>query len=242
MTTRRRSTRPTRSTPRVLAYLRCSTAEQADSGAGLSAQRAALESEASRRGWDDVTFMTDAGYSAKSLDRPAIREALAMLAAGDADTLVVSRLDRLSRSVLDFSQMMARSKAEGWSMVALDISVDTSTPTGEAMVNVMCAFAQMERQIIGARTREALATRKAAGVRLGRMPVLAHDVETAILGYRASGLTYEAIANRLNSDNVPTAGGGQRWYPMSVHKVVQRLARPAPSTKPAGYSDCLTGV
>jgi len=79
---------------RVLGYVRVSTAEQADSGAGIDAQRAAIQAEADRRGWL-VELIEDRGYSAKDMNRPGIRHALDTLDAGDAEALCVSRLDRL---------------------------------------------------------------------------------------------------------------------------------------------------
>src|SRR5688500_480110 len=96
---------------RVLGYLRVSTDEQASSGLGLEAQRAAIETQASVRGWD-VTWVEDAGFSAKNLRRPGIGRALAALKAGDADTLVVSKLDRLSRSIIDFGSVLERARQE----------------------------------------------------------------------------------------------------------------------------------
>jgi len=88
---------------RVAAYSRVSTAEQADSKAGLNAQRRAIRAECRRRGWEVVEDIQDPGYSAKDLKRPGIQAALVALARGDADALVVAKLDRLSRSMLDFT-------------------------------------------------------------------------------------------------------------------------------------------
>src|SRR4051794_11762003 len=90
----------------VLAYVRVSSEEQADSGAGLEAQRAAIRSECGRRGWEVVEVIEDAGYSAKDLRRPGVRAALEELERGRADALVVAKLDRLSRSMLDFTSVM----------------------------------------------------------------------------------------------------------------------------------------
>ena len=110
-----RRQQPQLNLPRVIAYTRVSTSEQSNSGLGLHSQRAALRAEAERRNWEDVRYLSDEGYSAKSLDRPAIQEALAMLAEGKAGIFVVSKLDRLSRSLLDFATIMERSQREGWS-------------------------------------------------------------------------------------------------------------------------------
>ena len=87
----------------VLGYVRVSTEEQAEDGVGLDAQREAITAEAQRRGWDLIAIVEDRGYSAKDLKRPGIQKALAQLEAGEADALVTAKVDRLSRSTLDFA-------------------------------------------------------------------------------------------------------------------------------------------
>ena len=113
-------------------------------------------------------MIEDAGFSAKDMKRPGVQEALRVLEAGEATALVVAKLDRLSRSMIDFTALMATAQKQGWALVALDCAVDTSTPTGEAMANMLATFAQFERRLISQRTREALAVKRASGVRLGR--------------------------------------------------------------------------
>jgi DNA invertase Pin-like site-specific DNA recombinase len=210
----------------VIGYVRVSTEEQADSRAGLEAQRAAILAEAERRGWRHVTITEDAGYSGKDLRRPGIVEALDALHRRDASTLVVAKLDRLSRSLLDFSGLMARATREHWALVALDLGVDTTTPQGEMMANVLATFAQFERRLIGQRTRDALAVRRAAGVVLGRPREMPEEVRSRIAAERAAGRSTPAIAEGLNADGVPTAHGGRRWYPSTVANTV-RGSRPA---------------
>jgi DNA invertase Pin-like site-specific DNA recombinase len=209
---------------RALCYTRVSTDEQAASGLGLEAQRVRVLDEVQRRGWQVVDVVVDEGYSAKSLHRPGIARALAMLAAHQADVLVVAKLDRLSRSLLDFAGVMARSQREGWQVVALDLGVDTSTPSGEMLAGVLATFAQYERRLIGQRTRDALAVKRAQGHRLGRPVVLPDDVRRRIARQRARGWTLQRIADSLNSAAVPTAQGGALWHPATVRAVLKSLA------------------
>jgi DNA invertase Pin-like site-specific DNA recombinase len=209
---------------RVLGYVRVSTNEQADGGAGLAAQRDAIISECHRRGWHLVEIIEDAGYSAKDMRRPGVQEALRALAARDASALVVGKLDRLSRSMIDFTALMAKAQKQGWALVALDCAVDTTTPAGEAMANMLATFAQFERRLISQRTREALAVKKAQGVRIGRPPTLPRNVARRITRERRAGKSYGAIADALNRGHVPTAQGGRRWYPATVRAVAERLA------------------
>lgn len=210
---------------RAIGYIRVSTDEQAASGAGLAAQRAAILAEADRRGWRLVEMIEDAGYSGKSMKRPGIAAALDALQHKQADTLVVAKLDRLSRSMLDFAALMYRASREHWALVALDLGVDTTTPSGEAMANVMATFAQFERRLIAQRTRDALAQRREAGVRLGRPRALPTDLLRRIVAERAAGRTLAAIADGLNADGTATAQGGRRWYPSTIRQSLGTAAR-----------------
>lgn len=142
-----------------------------------------------------------------------------------ADALVVAKLDRLSRSMLDFAGLMQRSTKETWSLVALDLGVDTSTPAGEAMANVLATFAQFERRLIGQRTKEALAAKRRASVRLGRPRTISADVVDRITTSRRAGATLAAIADSLTSDGVPTAQGGKRWYVSTIRTILQSAGR-----------------
>lgn len=217
---------------RVVAYTRVSTAEQAESGAGLAAQRSAIVAEVERRGWQLLGVFEDAGASGKALTgRLGLIEALASIEAGDADGLVVAKLDRLSRSLLDFAALMARSRANGWMLVCLDVGVDTSTPSGEMVANVLAVFAEFERRLIGQRTRDALATRRAAGVRLGRPQLIPPAVREQMRDARARGVTLRAIADQLNADGVPTAQGGRLWHPETVRRAIKVTAVSTRPTK-----------
>ncbi len=217
----KRPIRPPGAPIRAVLYTRVSTTEQAESGAGLAAQEAALRAHAVRRGWKTIEHMTDAGASGKSMaGRPGLARALDLVTTGQADALAVAKLDRLSRSLLDFAGLMTRAHSEGWALVALDVDVDTTTPSGRLVANVMASVAEWERETIGARTRDSLAARRAQGVVLGRP----RSVDAAALdrarSLRASGLSFAACADQLTAEGVPTAQGGRRWYPSTVRKVL----------------------
>jgi DNA invertase Pin-like site-specific DNA recombinase len=173
------------------------------------------------RGWHLVEVIEDAGYSAKDMKRPGVQIALEMLQEGDAGALVVAKLDRLSRSMLDFTTVMATASKQGWAIVALDCAVDTTTPAGEAMANVLATFAQFERRLIGQRTREALAAKRASGVRLGRPVSLPSAVSKRIAAERKAGRSLAAIADMLNEEQVPTAQGGRQWWPSTVRTALR---------------------
>jgi DNA invertase Pin-like site-specific DNA recombinase len=211
---------------RAVAYLRVSTTEQTDSGAGLAAQRASIEAEVGRRGWVLVESFTDSAASGKSLvGREALAAALAAVEAGHAETLVVAKLDRLSRSLLDFASLMARAQAKGWNLVALDLGIDLSTPAGEFLASVMASAAQWERRIIGVRTREAMAAKKAAGVRLGRPRLVSDAVCQRIQQLRDQDLSWQKVSDLLNEEQVPTGQGRGRWYPASARTALVAYER-----------------
>ena len=207
----------------VIGYVRVSTEEQGQSGAGIEAQKSAIFEEAQRRGWEDVTIVEDIGLSGRDLNRPGIQAALEVLRQGEASALVVAKLDRLSRSMLDFAGIMEVAQRQGWAVVALDCSVDTTTPAGEAMAHVMATFAQFERRLIGQRTREALAEKKKQGVRLGRPPAISSKIAKRIERERRRGATLREIADGLNRDQVPTPRGGKEWRPSSLERVLRRV-------------------
>jgi len=209
---------------KVIAYVRVSTDEQSVSGLGLADQRFTIERETQRRGWTDVEYLADEGFSAKNLTRPAISKALDALTKGEASILVVSKLDRLSRSLLDFASLMDRAKREGWQLVVLDLAIDTTTPSGQLMANVMASFAEYERQLIGQRTSAALQQKKAQGARLGRPKSLDSAVVCHIVALRKDGKSTPVIANQLNIEAVPTARNGVRWYPSTVSAVLRSVA------------------
>jgi DNA invertase Pin-like site-specific DNA recombinase len=107
--------------------------------------------------------------------------------------------------------------------VALDLGVDFSTAAGEAMANMTAVFAQLERRLIGERTRAALAEKRAQGVRLGRPRLLSDEVVGRIVDERAAGATLQAIADGLHAEAVATAQGG-RWRPGTVAVVLKYAA------------------
>ena len=217
---RPRRNRPADAPVRAVGYLRVSTGGQVESGAGLDAQRSAVTDRATREGWQ-LDVVADEGLSGKSVDgRPELVAALARLDAGDADVLVAAKLDRVSRSVADFARLLERATAHGWRLVLLDLGVDTSTPAGEFVANTIANSAQYERRLIGQRTREGLAAKRAQGVRLGRPSSLPREVVARIVADHAAGGSLRGIATALAVEGVPTAQGGVRWYPSTVRAVL----------------------
>jgi DNA invertase Pin-like site-specific DNA recombinase len=208
----------------VIGYIRVSTTEQSDSGLGLEAQRQKIAAECARRGWELIEISEDAGISGKGIDRPALQKSLQALKDGQADALMCAKLDRLSRSVNDVCQVGDMARYYGWNLVLLDCNIDTSTPYGTAQLNMMATFAQLERELIGLRTKEALAVKKAQGFKLGGKPMQTAETEAKVIELREQGLSMGKIADALNGENVPTANGGAKWYASTVRVILERAA------------------
>ena len=203
---------------RAVGYLRVSTEEQGHSGLGLAAQEATIRGEVERRGWELQHLYRDVASGKSLRGRSDMATALQVLAAGEADVLVVAKLDRLSRSVSDFAAMLALTQAEGWALNICDLGVDTTTPSGKMVAQIMMVLAEWEREMIGERTKAALRAARARGTQLGRPSNVDADTLRLIRVLRDSGKSYQGIADALTREGVPTAQGGQ-WRASTVRKL-----------------------
>lgn len=215
-----------------MGYIRVSTEEQGDSGLGLEAQRSVIAAEIQHRNqryhsrgqrWELEDIASDiVSGSVPWDDRAGLQEAMEALDRGDADLLMVSRLDRLTRSVRDFQNILAEAHSSGWGLIACDMDVDTTTANGRLLVNIMVSFAEFERELISERTRAALAARRLAGFHHGREPVIPLEVRQRIIAEREAGRSTRQIARGLTEDGVPTSIGLTKWWPSSVSKIVKK--------------------
>lgn len=215
-------------TVRAVLYRRVSTDEQA---LGLAAQLDVLEAAAGQRGWEGQV-VTDEGVSGSvpADERPALGPALDGMGCGDV--LVVAKLDRLSRSMLDFAGLLHRAEGEGWSIAVLDIAIDTTTPQGKLVAHVLMAVAQWEREMIGIRIKEGMAkSDKRQGRKPGLPPVKgAKRAETptpvlaVVRDLHGDGKSPRYIADRLNAYGLPSPRG-KRWHRGSVRRLLDRLSQ-----------------
>lgn len=220
---------------RIVAYYRVSTEAQGRSGLGLEAQRQAVLSLCQSRGWEVIAERTEV-ESGKVANRPELTAALHQAKVTGA-TLVVAKLDRLSRSVAFLSAL----QDSGAKFIAADMP-----EANELTVHIMAAVAQAERQAISKRTKEALRAAKAAGRKLGnpngaaalrrackgnsaaiqrvmaKADSFAQDLAPVIDDIRATGVTSLGdIARELNARHIQTRRGGQ-WHPSSVRNLLAR--------------------
>lgn len=177
----------------LVAYTRVSTDRQGDSGLGLEAQRRSIEAYAQAMGHTIVEWVDDV-QSGKSIDRPGIARCLEMLANRSVSGLIVAKLDRLSRSMRDFTNLVERFQRERYTLIVVQESIDLSTAVGSMLANILMAFAEFERATISERTKRALAVAKSRGVMTGPKPYADEGMVARVIRDRDVGMSYQQIS------------------------------------------------
>ncbi len=174
---------PTRTPPvvRCAIYTRKSTDEGLDQEFNsLDAQREAAEAFIRSQAGEGWTVLPDryddGGFTGGNMDRPALQRLLADIKAGKVDCVVVYKVDRLSRSLLDFAQMMETFDRHNVSFVSVTQQFNTATSMGRLVLNVLLSFAQFEREMISERTRDKIAATRRKGRWCGGRPILGYDL------------------------------------------------------------------
>lgn len=206
---------------RVAGYVRVSTREQGDSGLSLEHQRRRIADECARRDWRLETVVVEVKSTRKR--RPARDRLLEQLAAGEYDVLMVSRLDRFSRSLGEFTLAMDDARRHGWAIVMLEPGVDMTTPFGEAMGGMAAVFAQLERALCSQRTKEGLAVARARGTfRPGETLRYADQATIGrIMRWHRADVSQSEIARRLTLEGVPSPSAGA-WQQRTVGRIIHR--------------------
>lgn len=213
---------------RAIGYIRVSTQEQAQSGLSLDVQRHKVEAQAIVSELELVGILEDAGVSASSLQREGMCELLAQINSGQVDMVIVSKLDRLTRSIGDLAGLLnslskarrADGRGKGVDLIACEEALDTSTATGRLVINIMASVSQWEREVIAERTSAALQELRAQGRSTGAPPYGYHAVdgklvqnkgEQAVMAriaeLRADGQSLQMVADALTREGVRTRGG-----------------------------------
>lgn len=225
---------------KVVGYIRVSTEEQASSGQSLDAQRAKLTAYAALYDLELVEIVEDAGVSAKTLNRPGLQRALELLDSGEAEGLLIAKLDRLTRSVGDWQILIDEhfSERAGRMLFSVADSIDTRTAAGRLVLNVLLSVAQWERETIAERTADALQHKIGRGERCGKIRFgydLADDGRTLVANpteqeaihlireLRSAGESLRDIAKELERRGVKTKEG-QPWKHTSVKRILSRVA------------------
>jgi site-specific DNA recombinase len=219
---------------RAIGYVRVSTEKQADRGVSLEAQTEKIRAMTLLHDADLTDIIVEAGESAKSLKRPGMQRLLALVDSGQVETVIVAKLDRLTRSVKDLCELLERLERRSVALVSVAESLDTGSAAGRLVLNIMTAVSQWEREAIGERTRDALSHKRNRGERIGNIPFgsrLADDGEhlepepteqaalAEIRRLRTEGTSMRRIAARLNEGAYRTRRG-THWRLESVARVI----------------------
>jgi DNA invertase Pin-like site-specific DNA recombinase len=209
---------------RVIGYARVSTTQQRDSGLGVAAQRAALERAAQERGLELVDVLVDVASAKRKNGKLVNRSAaMARVEAGEADGILVTKLDRLARSFLDFAEILDQAQRKGWALIILDPALDLSTPTGRLVAGILAQVAEFERELVSERTRAARAAAIAAGRPVGGRPAgkyeIPAEVRERIVHQRREGQGFRAIARGLDADGIRPVRASS-WSAETVRQVV----------------------
>lgn len=195
-------------------------------------------------GWQYYKTYSDAAISGGTMDRPALKQMLDDMAHGLVNTVVVYKVDRLSRSILDFHNMMKYFEKYGANFVSITQSFDTSTSMGKLTLNMLLSFAQFEREVSSERVRDKIRASKAKGLWVGGTPRLGYDVinkklvvnpteaeqvrhlfEKYLELQSVNDLTEYANQNGINAKKWTTAKGrimgGRPIAKMSMHRILR---------------------
>jgi len=238
---------------KAIGYTRVSTEQQAESGLSLEGQRAKLRSYADLHDYDLVDIHEDAGESGKDLERDGLQTALDALESGEADCLIVYKVNRLSRHVGDMQDLIEGYFGEGadHDLAAVSDHVDTTTATGRMMLNILMSVDQGERERIAERTREALELKRERGEYTGGKVPFGFEVDADgnlqpepreqqilrdIRALRRDGMTLADIAEELNRREVERRNGNE-WHQPALSRVLNSEFRrhdPTPETQGEG--------
>jgi DNA invertase Pin-like site-specific DNA recombinase len=162
---------------RTLGYVRVSTEDQARDGVSLDAQEARIGAYAVALGWNVSEVIRDPGCSAKDLRRPGIGKILDAIKRGEVERVIITRLDRITRSVRDLADLIDLCAKHDTALVSISESLDTGSASGRMAVGLLGLLAQWQRETIGENTGFALAHKRAQRTAYGRTP----------FGYRREG-------------------------------------------------------
>jgi DNA invertase Pin-like site-specific DNA recombinase len=204
-----------RETVRALGY----ASVPADAGGKeLAAQNRAIQRAAGRLRLDLVEVIREREpKTGKALDRAGLSYLIERLATGDASCIVVTGLERLSRSVAELGTIVQWLERNSVRLVAVDLDLDTASPGGQTTARALASVGGWERERLSERTRKGLAAARAK--RRAAAGPAAPDweaIKKRIAAMRADGMTLQAIADVLNREGVPTQRGGAKWRPSSV--------------------------
>jgi DNA invertase Pin-like site-specific DNA recombinase len=222
----------------AIGYVRVSTEEQASEGVSIEVQSDKLRQYAALYDIDLVDIVVDAGGSAKTLKRAGLQRVLAALKAGEATALLIAKLDRLTRSVVNLGQLIDEYFQE-YQLLSVADHIDTRTANGRLVLNILASVSQWERETIVERTVTSLRYMKAQRRTYNHVPLGFRDCDgllvevdeeqlivAEVLEMRDSGASLHAIARDLNERGIIGKRGG-RYYASTIRAICQNTIHQA---------------
>ena len=219
----------------VILYARVSTEEQAKEGYSVEAQEKVLRAYCVVKNYQNIEFYADAGYSAKNINRPGIQKVLERIKQGGVEALLVWRLDRLSRSLKDTLHMLEDIiMPAGTQIISTSENIETATPAGRLMLNILASFAQAERENTQERIRMVSGELAKTGHHMGGVPPFGYQVVNnhyqlvrpaceavrRIFEMFIDGDGYTAIINHLKQGGFKTTRGND-FTKGSIHDILK---------------------
>lgn len=219
---------------KTIAYIRVSTSEQADRGFSLPAQEQKIKQYAELYGIQIDEVIHDAGFSAKSMDRPGFQKIIQMMNKKEIGTLVIAKLDRMTRCIKDLAEIIELTNKKDVSLISVNEHIDTGTAAGRMILNMLGVISQWERETIGERTSSALQYKKQSGkvyncnalygyenVNGQLIPVESEqETITLMIHLRDQGHSFKSIADKLNSLGI-CSRSGKIWHSEQVRRVIK---------------------
>jgi len=222
---------------KAIGYVRVSTEEQAREGISLENQQVKIRTYCDLHNFELETIIEDAGKSGKDLNREGVQELIQKVKDKRIGAVLVYKLDRLSRKVIDTLNLIELMKKNHVEFHSIIDSIDTKTAMGKFFINIMASLAQMERDLISERTKDALQMKIIKNERAGQIPygwMLAEDGKTLlvnveeqntirfIMELHKEGHNYSAICRELTRQGHQPLGG--YWYAQSIKNILKRVA------------------
>lgn len=235
---------------KVVAYLRVSTDNQQESGLGLSDQEQKIIGYCKLYDLELVKIIKEAA-SGRSLDRPGLQEALNMLEKGEAEGLIVAKLDRLTRSVRDMGILLDKYFATKYAFFVVTEKIDTFSASGRLLLRLMASIAEWERETIAERTSSALSQKRKRGERTGGSlcygwnqvgnKLVENPQEQSVISQirtlRKDGCTYQGIADRLNASGIMSKQQ-KKWDGARVFRLLNKNKMLLSNAFHGAQSDC----
>jgi site-specific DNA recombinase len=225
---------------KAVGYIRVSTEDQAKEGVSLDNQRAKIKTYCDLKDFDLVGIIEDAGISAKNLNRPGVKTVLELASKKKVDAVIVYKLDRMFRSTIDALETTKQFDKWGISFHSIQETLDTKSAMGRFFFTITAGLAELERGIIGERTRSALQHKRAKGEKTGGDVPYGYDLDPdsgLLIENRAEqkairlirklqfkGYSLRAICRELETEGYRTKTGKTKWNPKTIAMILKRAA------------------